>query len=192
MSLEIAYRLKIGLTAALACAAILFAGGAALTLTGQGELLHLAQRDEDVANAALALPHPDLDAAESRTWSALSQAPATASAWARLAYIDHVRGGRLSNEGLDYLDRTYEVAPLGPDITPWRVRFAYENWALLTPSLRRKAMEELRTYARYRGQLAHDLVVEIQSPPGRLAAAMMVSMGREDARLDWAKKAARN
>lgn len=182
-------RAKIVAMAVLAAACAVFAVASALTLSG-ADVLDISQRDEDRANEALALASPDLDAASTDTWAALSQAPMNASAWSRLAYIDQGRSGRLTAEGLQYLERSYAVAPLGPDITPWRVRFAYENWETLTPDLRRSAMIELRTLARYRGRIAKDLSTQIQDPTGRLSAVMVVEIARKDSDRDRALRTA--
>jgi hypothetical protein len=180
---------KLAAMAVLATACVAFAGASVLTLGG-ADILDISQRDEDRANEALALQRPDLDAASADTWAALSQAPMTASAWSRLAYIDQVRSGRLTTEGRQYLERSYAVAPLGPDITPWRVRFAYENWQYMTPDLRQSAIAELRILTRYRGWVAKDLPAEIQNPTGRFAAGMTIDLAKQDRKRDRALRMA--
>lgn len=178
------YAVKVTLAAVLAGGTLLSAGAAVLTLGGKADLLDLAPRAEERANAVLADPVPDLAFAETQTRTALAQAPMTATAWARLAYIEQARTGRMTPAALDAMERSYAVAPFGPDVTNWRLRFLFESWTQLTPSLRTQAMDELRVLSRYRGGAARKLVEEIQNPSGRLAADMVRSLGQGDAAKD--------
>lgn len=177
----IAYGLKLSAAGLLAGAGLLSAGAAALTLSGGSDFLDLAPPHEGRADALLKASPPDYEAAVAETRAALAQAPMTASAWARLAYIERSRADALTPAALANLERSYAVAPFGPDITRWRVRFMFEHWGELTPSLRTQAVDELRTLARYRGEVARDLVKTINDPSGRLAARMTLSLGQADA-----------
>lgn len=183
-------RLGVVLASGLAVATAALSGLTILTLAGSGQVLNLAQADEDRANAALGGPLPDFDLARRSTLAALEQAPGNPSAWARLAYIERLNAGRLTPQALAYLAKSYEAAPLGPDVSAWRLRFLYEHWGQLTPDLRNRTMIELRTLARYRGSAARDVVAEIQDPAGRLAAGLTLDLGRADGRRDRAAREA--
>lgn len=168
------------LCAGLAGGCLLLALAAAVTLAGGPILLELAPRREANAQALLAHDKPDRLGAAVETRAALAQAPTTASAWARLAHLERTSAGTLPSSALNPLERSYAVAPFGPDITPWRVRFLFEHWPQLTPSLRAKAAAELRTLARHRDGVARDLVQSISNPAGRLAATLTRQLGRND------------
>ena len=176
----VGYRLKLGLCGILAGGSLLSATAAALTLGGGAELIDLAPRREANAEALSAQDTPNPAGAAAQTRAALAQAPMTASAWARLAYLERASSGALTPAALDQLERSYAVAPFGPDITPWRVRFMFEHWTQLTPPLRAQAAAELRTLARHRDGVARDLVASIDNPSGRLAASLTRRLGQGD------------
>lgn len=184
MKPSVVYGLKLGAAAVLAGAGVLSAGAAALTLGGGSDLMNLATVHDNRAEARLEAVPPDPDVAAAETRAALAQAPMNPGAWARLAYIDRSRSTVLTPAALDNLERSYAVAPFGPDITRWRVRFMFEHWGELTPSLRTQASDELRVLSRYRGGVARDVVRTIENPSGRLAAEMIRSLGQADARRD--------
>jgi hypothetical protein len=129
-------------------------------------------------------PHTpaNLERARQETWQALNQSPADDAAWLRLAYIDRLKHGRLTGEGTTWLERSYEVAPFGPETSLWRVRFAWENWDALTPELRKQVADEVRVqWPTRKGDYAA-LSAAVANPAGRLAAALMVSqLRRSDA-----------
>lgn len=184
MKPSVVYGLKLGAAVVVACAGVLSAGAAALTLGGGANLIDLSDVHENRAEALLSASPADADAAAVETRAALAQAPMNAAAWARLAYIDRARSTTLSPAALDSLERSYAVAPFGPDISRWRVRYMFEHWSELTPSLRTQASDELRTLSRYRGWVMRDDVRAIENPSGRLAAEMFLRLGVGDARRD--------
>lgn len=184
MKPSVVYGLKLGVAAVLAGAGVLSAGAAALSLGGGSDLMDLAGQHENRAEALLAASPPDMDAAVAETRAALAQAPMNAAAWARLAYIDRSRSTAMTPAALDNLERSYAVAPYGPDISRWRVRYVFEHWSELTPSLRTQASDEMRVLSRYRGGVARDTVRAIEDPSGRLAAEMIRRLGQADARRD--------
>ena len=125
-------------------------------------------------------PHTpaNLALAKQETWAALNQSPADDAAWLRLAYIDRLAHGRLTGEGTTWLERSYEVAPFGPETSFWRVRFAWENWDALTPELRRQVADEVRVQWPTRKADYQKMSVAIANPSGRLSAALMVAQLR--------------
>ena len=125
------------------------------------------------AERLLADPRPAAAVqAEARrlTLMSLDQAPANATAWLRLAYLDSLQPAGLGQAGRDALVRSYVVAPYGPDDTAWRLRFALEHWTALDPDLRGRAMAELQLAARHNGY--RSLPAQIDDPAGRLAATL--------------------
>lgn len=130
-----------------------------------------AARHELNAVAALGAASADYRTAETENQAVLDLAPLTATAWVRKAYIRRQQSDRLDGEALDALERSYLAAPLGPDITRWRLRFMFECWPEVTPSLRARAIAELETFSRFhKGSYA--LARSIHDPSGRLAATL--------------------
>lgn|GEM_PF-1258727 len=133
---------------------------------------------ESRADAALAGPRPRAQAAWRESQAGLALAPATASAWLRLAWLRHGQVGRLDPVALGYLGRSYDAAPIGPDVSAWRIRYLLENWPDLPAGLRQRALNELITTSRFRGPRARKLVEDIQNPAGRLAAQLATLAAR--------------
>ncbi|WP_157072332.1 hypothetical protein [Brevundimonas bacteroides] len=109
----------------------------------------------------------DLEAVEAWTRRTLAVRPGEAAAWARLAWVAAERGDDAAANA--YLDRSYTTAPFGPDITAWRLRFAYGRWGRLTPDLRRQADAELRATRRTRWAVVEAAAADVEDPAGRLA-----------------------
>lgn len=146
---------------------------AALTLGGSAfGPLDLATAKERRAELEAAKAEIDPAAVRRTTLETLGQAPLTASAWLRLAWLAD-RDGRVSERNA-MLDRSYAVAPFGPDVTAWRLGFAYQAWSTLTPELRRQAGAELVATLATRGRLAREIEATIDDPSGRLAYGLSV------------------
>jgi hypothetical protein len=156
-----------------AFAAILASG---LTWPGASTPLTLAAQHEQRADEALSNDRdgsPGLERAAIENAKVLESAPMTASAWLRASYIRTQTAGALDADALRDLDMSYRVAPLGPAVSRWRLRFVFENWPSLTPTIRAAALNELRVFAAYQtGSGA--LVNSIQNPAGRLAAKLTI------------------
>lgn len=161
-----AYALLAGATA-IASAVV----ATSLTWPEAGMLPALAASHERNADAALKTTPPDYDVAQIENAAALSSAPRTVTAWVRKAYIRRSQSSGLDTEALDSLEASYRAAPFGPDVTRWRMRFMFENWSSLTPSLRERAVAELEVFARFhKGSYA--FARSIRDPSGRLAATL--------------------
>lgn len=171
MTAVAAYRLRLtfGLVLAFCTVglAITLAGPVSMPLSGWDPPVPMAAVTEARAVAAAAANPPDLKAAERLTRQTLAEKPGDATAWARLAWIASETGD--TEAMLEALDRSYAVAPYGPDITAWRLRFAYGRWGILTPELRRLASEELVVTARHRRRVADAALADLTDPAGRLA-----------------------
>ncbi|ADL00454.1 hypothetical protein [Brevundimonas subvibrioides] len=174
MSARQIYRFRLAGAVVLATATLVVAGAFAVSLSSPNESLAdripLVAVSEGRAEAAAEVQPPSLDKVRAETLKTLRQKPGDAAAWGRLAWIAD-RQGRVA-DALVALDRTYVVAPYGPDITAWRLRFAYGRWAALTPDLRRQATAELRVAIRDRPGVVYAAEREITDPAGRLAFAL--------------------
>ncbi len=155
------------------------AGSLALTATDSSSPLSSAVADEIEAGRRLDAPHPgprDLALAEAAARRALAQSPTSAVAWLELARIDRMRGGRLGRAGMASLQRSYDFEPLGPEVSRWRMSFAFENWEALTPELRRSVLGEFE--ALWAGADSHwslsELAKHVANPSGRVAALLTV------------------
>lgn len=177
-----ASNLKVGLAVALGAATFVAAAWSAIGVSAPTSPFApgLAVVNEARANAALR-PGGDLAEAERESRWALEGAPADASSWARLAYAERRQSRNLTPDAQHALEMSYFVAPLGPDISRWRLRFMLDNWGALTPSLRQLTLRELRNFAHYHPGSA-DLARRTRDPVARLAATMTVRMGYSDAR----------
>ncbi|WP_309644432.1 hypothetical protein [Phenylobacterium sp.] len=171
MSARQIYRFRLAGGVVLATVALLVAGAFAVSVSfpneGFADRIRLVAVSEARAEVAAGVQPPRLDIVRAETLRTLRQRPGDAAAWGRLAWIAD-REGRVS-DALVALDRTYVVAPYGPDLTAWRLRFAYGRWAMLTPGLRRQATAELRVAIRDRPGVVEAAEREITDPAGRLA-----------------------
>lgn len=114
------------------------------------------------------------------TRASLREAPANATAWLRLAYLDSRDAGGLGPDGNQALARSWAVAPFGPDDTAWRLTFAFNHWAALSPSNRRAALDELRVTQGRAG--TQRLPETVRDPTGRLA--LLLSLDQ----MAWARR----
>jgi hypothetical protein len=171
MTAVAAYRLRLALGLVLAVCtfglAVALAGPVSMPLSSWDPPVRMVAVTEARAVAAAAKNPPDLEAVERLTRQTLAEKPGDAAAWARLAWIASEAGD--TEAMLEALDRSYAVAPYGPDITGWRLRFAYGRWGVLTPELRRLATEELVVTTRHRQGVADAALADITDPAGRLA-----------------------
>src|SRR4051794_33497229 len=110
-------------TTAIAVLAIAAAGGAAITTAGLAwpDTISpdLAPVHEMRANEALSAQYPQTIRADRESQAALAQAPTAANAWLLRAYVRQLGTRTLDAQALDYLDKSYQAAPLGPDVTRW-------------------------------------------------------------------------
>jgi hypothetical protein len=176
MTAAAAYRLRLALAIAVAVTAtglaVALAGPVSLPLRSWPAPVPLTAVSEARAVRAASADPVDLDAVERFSRDTLAARPGEAAAWARLAWVASERRDVAAMH--EALERSYTVAPYGPDITAWRLRFAYGQWAALTPELRRLATEELMVSARYRHQMTAEAFAEVSDPAGRLAFDLTV------------------
>jgi hypothetical protein len=140
----------------------------------------LAAVDEARAAQLLNQPQPNaaqITRAEAAARSALRKAPTHAAAWLELAYADALRHGRLTPAGLVALRRSYDFEPLGPEVSPWRIRFVSEHWTEVGPELRRESIKETEALWTAAGgrEVLTALPQKIVNTSGRLSLALTVA-----------------
>jgi hypothetical protein len=165
----------------LALATLALSGWAAASLAwpnASAAMRGLADVHETRATQALTGPSSSpesLRRSVEETRKSLTLAPANPRPWLRLAYIETLMSGGMTAEAQAYVERSYAVAPYGPDDTPWRLWFLFQHWDQLTPSLRRQAIAEIEADPRSRSRLRRQLMAEITNPSGRVAAALALA-----------------
>jgi len=100
----------------------------------------------------------------------IAATPMSANAWSRAAYLQAIADNGFDDSAFEALERSYTVAPFGPEISLWRLTFLYENWGEITPSLRAQAAAELDALTYKRGGAFRSGA--IQNPAGRLSASL--------------------
>lgn len=106
--------------------------------------------------------------------SALSIAAYNTNARLRLAYIDLREHGRLTPAGEHELAQSYDLAPYDPFSASWRVKFALDHWADLTPGTRNAAHAEAIAFLNSGSQVANmrNTLGSIHTDEGQLLAAL--------------------
>ncbi|HZC16320.1 MAG TPA: hypothetical protein VE309_06130 [Caulobacteraceae bacterium] len=104
--------------------------------------------------------------------------PTNPESWTAVAYADWLAHGRLSAKGVEALDHSYAVSFFDRPGAVWRVDFALENWADMTPHIRQDALEEARVALKDPdlGPVMATHLKAIRSPEGRLAGLLLLSM----------------
>lgn len=173
-----------GLGAAALAGAFLLVAGIAAPWSVFGEYSPLAfVHDRRAADLLAASPtRANLAAADAESWTALSQAPADDVAWLHLLQADIARHGRLSPAGMTRLQRSYDVAPFGPDVSLWRIEFAFQNWDVLTPDLRKQVLDEVDTEAVSHINELSETPARVTNPAGRFALSLKISLLKTELR----------
>ena len=123
----------------------------------------------------LGTPTPaDLDRAEALARKTLAISPYANTARLRLAYVDSLRHGAMTPEGVRLFVQSYELLPTDQNVAAWRIRFGLEHWAQLTPQARAVVQNEAMAFARARSANppVRQILGSIRNPNGRLAAAL--------------------
>ncbi|MGH7021045.1 MAG: hypothetical protein ACREEY_14250 [Brevundimonas sp.] len=168
---------------ALGLVALGLALGGLFGLTGPLPLNRLdAQADGLLRTPA---PRPaDIRQSARLTEQLIARRPTDAAAWLRLAYIDRLQHARLSAQAQDEVLRSYELEPLGPELTRWRQTFLFNNWPALSPELRERSLSELSAVFPRHGWALRDIPDAVDDPQGRMAAFMAFSRLRAEANID--------
>jgi len=113
----------------------------------------------------------------------LALSPASGAGWLRLAVIERSLAGELNERAFQALAHSYATAPLDQRLLGRRVRFAYDNWGALSPSLRRLTLDQIEFGWRDAGQrqALRQTLPLVEDPGGQLALrAKLVSLARMD------------
>ena len=167
------YRLKIMAATALAAVGLGGALSAALAVSVPTQTIPLASGLGAVREARADVAAREVgrsDSALSLNRAVLTVAPMSTPAWLRIAYLQTREGAAPNASTLDALERSYSVAPFGPDATLWRLRFIFDHWSQVTPSLQRQALAELDTLSYSRGKVFK--AADVTDPQGRFVAEM--------------------
>lgn len=135
----------------------------------------VAVSEARAVRATAAVP-ADLAEVRRQTLKTLAERPTDSTAWARLAWVAAEEGDL---EGArEALDKSYVAAPYGPEITGWRLRFAFGMWGWLTPDLRRQALSELSMTAKTRPGVVRRVRADVVDPAGRWAIDLTLAAER--------------
>ena len=118
----------------------------------------------------------DVLTAEDLTDRELALSPARADGWLRLAMIGWIKG-QSGPQVSAYLDRSYLVGPLDPQIFSSRTRFVFEHWNFITQSVREDALAEVRVGWQnwIENATIRKLASQTRNPAGRLAIRLQIA-----------------
>jgi O-Antigen ligase len=118
----------------------------------------------------------DVLEAEDLTDRELDLSPARADGWLRLAMIGWITG-QSGSQVSAYLDRSYLVGPLDPQIFASRTRFVFDHWNFITQSVREEALAEIRVGWQnwIENATIRKLASQIRNPAGRLAIRLQIA-----------------
>lgn len=119
---------------------------------------------------------PALAQAKRDTRSGLGLNPYNGVAWLRLAWIETaMNGGRLSPAAAVALQRSYDVAPYGPQITGWRITFVLDHWADVPEAIRSQLRSEISAGWPARASVIDAAVRRAHDKRGRLAGRVVLA-----------------
>jgi hypothetical protein len=117
----------------------------------------------------------DLPQALRDTRSGLALNPYNGVAWLRLAWIEsRLSHGKLSAAAVEAVQRSYDVAPYGPQVTAWRISFLLEHWAETPTGLRHQLASEMAAAWPERSKAVSSAVRKTRNRDGRLAGMVIV------------------
>lgn len=140
-------------------------------------LLPAQQAERDAAAVQTVLSNPEasrnaLLSVRQRLRLHVRSSPSDAALWLRLALVDVRLNGGLGPEGRDALQKAYDVAPFGPEVTLWRLAFVHDHWTTVPPQVRAAARREMDTvFPRRRWEL-EALAPTLGDPTGRMVFAL--------------------
>lgn len=104
---------------------------------------------------------------------AATGAPADAGPQLARVYLETGEKGAFPSTAVEALRRSYQLEPLGPDATQWRLRFIFDHWTVMPSDLRSSAQKELRAAFPRHGWAMRDLPGEVFDPSGRMVATLL-------------------
>lgn len=137
--------------------------------------LPIATGHEDLARRSLNAADQDpalLILARQETEAGLRVSPMNAWAWLRLSLIEKRSAGDFGEASAQALRQSYAVSPFGPQVTSWRLRYAFDNWNALPADLKEAAKLEMKTSWLERQDMITQTIVGIPDERGRLTARL--------------------
>jgi hypothetical protein len=103
--------------------------------------------------------------------------PTNPESWDAVSDVAFLRAGGMSPEAIEALDHSYAVSFFDRPGAVWRIGYALENWAALPPALRADVLTEAHVALNdpVLGPRLRLRLGQVQSPPGRLAAALILA-----------------
>lgn len=109
-----------------------------------------------------------LQGAEAQT----RRTPADPTPWLTMAWAETAASGRLSPAANAALERSYDLAPYGPEVTMWRLAFVIDHWSTAGSAVRASALRELAAVYPQKGWEIEALAKTGRDPTGRMVAVM--------------------
>jgi len=98
--------------------------------------------DSFEAISEIALSGHDIELALSAARQAVAADPDRAFVWARLAYLETEKAGRVVPAALDALGRSLDACPLcDEELIRWRFKYVLANWREIPEDLRKRTFE---------------------------------------------------
>lgn len=110
--------------------------------------------------------------------------PADPTPWLTMAWIQASTSTTLTPSANAALLRSYQLAPLGPEVTLWRLAFIFDHWSSASPAVRASALRELRVVYPQKGWDIEALARTAVDPTGRMIATLASKRLRTIERLD--------
>lgn len=98
---------------------------------------------ETLSELGLQLEKPAIDPSLEAAKQAVATDPSRASAWAKLAYLEYVKGGKITPASIDALSKSMDACPFCDQaLIRWRFNFVLANWGAMPEAIRIRAFEQ--------------------------------------------------
>ena len=98
---------------------------------------------ETASELGLYLEEPAIEPSLAAARRSVEADPTRASAWAKLAYLEYSKAGKVTPETIDALSKSMDACPFcDQDLIRWRFNFVLANWSVMPEAVRLKAFEQ--------------------------------------------------
>jgi hypothetical protein len=98
---------------------------------------------ETLSELGLQLDKPAIEPSLEAARQAVAIDPSRASAWAKLAYLEYVKAGKVTPQSIEALSKSMDACPFCDQaLIRWRFNFVLANWNAMPETLRLKAFEQ--------------------------------------------------
>jgi hypothetical protein len=103
--------------------------------------------------------------------------PTNPDSWTAVSYVEFLKAGAMSPKAVEALDHSYAVSFFDRTGAVWRIGYALQNWSALPAPLRQDVLVEARVALKdpILGPELRSRLASVSSPPGRLAALMILA-----------------